>query len=55
MDEKKYVGLLESLKKNEAVREFVVRILIETFEETRMVKRILEIMTEKYAKGQERE
>ena len=42
--------MLESLKKNEVIKEFVVKPLVEKVEETRTMKRILEIMTEKFAK-----
>ena len=47
-DEEKYLDLVESLKKNEAIKEFVNRTLIERVGETRTVTRILEIMSEKF-------
>ena len=47
-DEEKYLDLVESLKKNEAIKEFVNRTLIERVGETRTVERILEIMSEKF-------
>ena len=47
-DEEKYLDLVESLKKNEAIKEFVNRTLIEREGETRTVARILEIMSEKF-------
>ena len=46
-DEEKYLDLIESLKKNEAIKEFVNRTLIERVGETRTVDKILEIMSEK--------
>ena len=51
MNEKKYIDLLESLKKNEVIKEFVVKTLVEKVGETRTVKRILEVMTEKFNKN----
>ena len=42
--------MLKSLKKNEVIKEFGVKPLVEKVEETRTMKRILEIMTEKFAK-----
>ena len=39
--------MVESLKKNEAIKEFVNRTLIERVGETRTVERIFEIMNEK--------
>ena len=50
-DEEKYIDLLESLKKNEAIKEFVVKTLVEKVGETRTVKRILEVMAEKFDKN----
>ena len=47
-DEEKYLDLIESLKKNEAIKEFVNRTLIERVGETRTVDKILEIMSEKF-------
>ena len=49
-DEEKYIDLLESLKKNDAVTDFVVKTLVEKVGETRTVKKILEVMTEKFTK-----
>ena len=49
-DEEKYIDLLESLKKNDAVKEFVVKTLVEKVGVTRTVKKILEVMTEKLVK-----
>ena len=39
---------MESLKKNEAIRDFVNRTLIEKVGTTRTVTKILEVMSEKY-------
>ena len=39
-DEEKYIDLLESLKKNKVIREFMVRTLVEKVVEARTVKRI---------------
>ena len=40
--------MIESLKKNEAIKEFVNRTLIERVGETRTVEKILDIMSEKF-------
>ena len=42
------MDVVESLKKNEAIKEFANRTLIERVGETRTVERILEIMSEKF-------
>ncbi len=47
-DKEKYLDLVESLKKNEAIKEFVNSTLIQRLGETRIVARILEIMSEKF-------
>ena len=47
-DEEKFLDLIESLKKNEAIKVFVNRTLIEKVGETRTVDRILEIMSENF-------
>ena len=47
-DEDKFIDLMESLKKNEAIRDFVNRTLIEKVGTTRTVTKILEVMSEKY-------
>ena len=49
-DEEKYIDLLESLKKNEVIKEFVVNTLVEKVGTTRTAMRILEVMTEKFDK-----
>ncbi len=46
-DEEKYLYLIENLKKNEVIKEFVNRTLIERVGETGSVDMILEIMSEK--------
>ena len=43
--------MLESLKKNEVIKEFVVKTLVEKVGTTRTVMRILEVMTEKFDKN----
>ena len=45
-DEEKYIDLMESLKKNENVKDFVGKTLVEKVGETRTVKRVLEVMIE---------
>ena len=50
-DEEKYIDLLESLKKNEVIKDFVVGTLVEKVGMTRTVMRILEVMTEKFNKN----
>ena len=49
-DVEKCIDLLESLKKNDAVKGYVVNTLVEKVGETIMVKKILDILSEKYAK-----
>ena len=48
-EEDKYVDLLESLKKNDTIKEYVNRTLIEKVGENRNVKKVLDVMTEKYS------
>ena len=50
-DEEKYIDLFESLKKNEVIKEFVVKTLVEKVGTTRTVMRIFEVMTEKFDKN----
>ena len=50
-DEDKYNDLLESLKKNNQIQEFVKNTLIERVRDTRTVARILEVMSEKYGRN----
>ena len=45
-----YCAKTINLKKNEMVKKFVVKTLVEKVEETRAVNRILEVITEKYTK-----
>ena len=47
-DEDKFLDLIESLKKNDAIKGFVNSKLIEKVGTTRTVNRILEIMSEKF-------
>ena len=42
--------MIESLKKNDPIKEFVVKTLVEKVGQTRTVKKVLEVMTEKFAK-----
>ena len=49
-EEDKYVDLMESLKKNETIKEFVTKTLVEEIGETRTVERVLNVMAEKYSK-----
>ena len=49
-DEEKYIDLLESLKKNYAIKHYVVNTLIEKVGSTRTVKKILDVMTEIFSK-----
>ena len=48
-DEDKYIDLMESLKKNEVIKEFVVKTLVEKVGTMRTVKRVMEVMAKKYA------
>lgn len=41
---------MESLKKNESIKDFVVKTLVEKVGETRMVKGVLEVIIEKFGK-----
>ena len=50
MDAEKYIDLLKSLKKNDAMKGCVVNTLVEKVGETRTVKKVKYIMSEKYAK-----
>lgn len=43
-DEDRYIDLLESLKKNEVINDFVVQTLVEKVGTTRTVMRIVEVM-----------
>ena len=47
-DEDKFLDMMESLKKNAGIKEFVNRTLIEKIGDTRTVDRIMEIMSEKF-------
>ena len=49
-EEDKYMDLLESLKKNDTIKDFVTKTLVEKVGETRTVIRILDVMAEKYSK-----
>ena len=49
-EEDKYVDLMESLKKTDVIKEYVSRTLIEKIGENRNIKKVLEIMTEKFSK-----
>ena len=49
-EEEKYIDLYESLKKNDVIKDFVHRTLVEKVGEVRTVRRIIEVMTEKYSK-----
>ena len=47
LDEEKYIELLESLKKNDAVKDYVVKIVVEKVETIRTVMKILDVLYEK--------
>ena len=49
-EEEKYIDLYKSLKKNDIIKYFVHRTLVKKVDEVRTVKRIIEVMTEKYLK-----
>ena len=49
-DEDKYNDLMKSLKKNKVIKDFVVKVLMEKVVTTQTVKRVLEVMVEKYVK-----
>ena len=49
-EEDKFVDLLESLKKNEPIKTYVNKTLVEKLGERREVKRVLDVMAEKYSK-----
>ena len=48
-EEEKYVDLLESLKRNEAIKEYVTKTLVEKLGDVRTVDRVLAVMSEKYS------
>ena len=50
-DEDKYVDLLENLKKNSQIQDFVSNTLIGRVRDTRTVAGILEVMSEKYGRN----
>ena len=41
---------MESLKKNKTIKDLVTKTLVEKIGETRTVKRVLDVMAEKYSK-----
>ena len=47
-EEDKYIDLMESLKKTSAVQKFVVTTMMEKMGENRTVKRMLDVLAEKY-------
>ena len=47
-DETKYCNVLESLKKNDKIKDFVVNVLTEKTENERKVVAILKVMSEKF-------
>ena len=49
-EEDKFMDLVESLKKNEAIKDFVSKSLLEKVGDTRTVERILTVMAEKFSK-----
>ena len=49
-DETKYCNLLESLKKNEAVKDYAMGQIVKRTERLRTVKSIIDVMDEKYLK-----
>ena len=50
-DKDEYMDLLESLKKNEVIKDFVVNTLVEKVGTTRTATKILEVMSEKFDKN----
>ena len=49
-EEDKFMDLIESLKKNDAIKDFVSKSLLEKVGETRTVQNFLGVMAEKYSK-----
>ena len=49
-EEDKFVDLMESLKKNETIKAYVTKTLVEKIGGTREVKKVLDVMAEKYSK-----
>ena len=47
-DETKYCNVLESLKKNNVVKDYAIGQIVERTENARMVRSILDVMDEKY-------
>ena len=50
LDETKYCNVLESLKKNDAVKNYAISQIVERTEILRTFKSILDVMDEKYLK-----
>ena len=48
-EDDKYIDLMESLKKNDKIKDYVQRTLIEKVADTRTVKKILDVLGEKYS------
>ena len=49
-EEDKFVDLVESLKKNDSIKDFMTKTLVEKIGETRTVEHVMEILAEKYSK-----
>merc|ERR1712090_113283 len=49
-EEDKFMDLVESLKKNEAIKDFVSKSLLEKVGDTRTIEKILSVMAEKFSK-----
>merc|ERR1712090_22726 len=49
-EEDKFMDLVESLKKNEAIKDFVSKSLLEKVGDTRTVEKILSVMAEKFSR-----
>ena len=49
-EETKYCNVLESLKKNEKVKEFILSTVVEKTERDKTVESILKVLEDKYAR-----
>ena len=50
LDKTKYCDVLESLKKNDTVKDYAISLIVERTERLRVFKSILDVMDEKYLK-----
>ena len=49
-EEDKFIDLMESLKKNERVNQYITKTLLEKIKDEREVKKVLDLLAEKYSR-----